>query len=212
VSISAKGKIFAKHCQYAEINSGSDTRIENQVMHSILDVGGNLWVGTEDKANGKLIGGSIKAGNNVRAGIIGASAGSHTTINFERRMLAFSAELAEIDELLQLDSAKTDELKALTTKLKKLPKNASDPSVLAKVTATYQFHAKRMGQILSEKEVAEERMQSYMGSVYVEATEKLHDGVTLTLGIFNDRSRRQYGPSRMIYKDRKIIIDAIVIT
>ena len=211
VSISAKGKVFAKHCQYAEINSGSDTRIENQLMHSILDVGGSLWVGTEDKANGKLIGGSITVGNSVSAGILGATAGSNTTISFEKCMLDFTEKLAEIEQRLQSDSAKTSELKALASKLQNLPKESAKPAVLAKVTSTYQFHATRMGQISTEKATLEEEIQTYMSSVYVEATEKLNHGVKLILGNFNERTRREYGPSRMIYKDRKILVDAIVI-
>jgi uncharacterized protein (DUF342 family) len=212
VSITAKGKLFAKHCQYAEINTGSDTRIENQLMHCLLDVGGDLWVGTEEKANGKLIGGAIKVSNSVRAGIIGATAGSNTTINFERPIVDFSAVLAEIDERFQLDSTKTDELKALMAKLKKLPKDEKNTAMLGKVTTTYQFHANRMGQILVEKDFAEEKLQDYMASVYVEATDKLHHGVELIIGKYNDRTRREYGPSRMCYKERKIIIDAITHT
>ena len=41
---------------------------------------------------------------------------------------------------------------------------------------------------------------------------KIYHGVELIIGDFNDRSRREYGPSRMIYSERKIKIDPIVNT
>jgi len=61
-----------------------------------------------------------------------------------------------------------------------------------------------------EKDTMELRLQSFMSSVMVEATDTLYEGVELFVGDFTDKSRREYGPSRMIYKDRKIIIDALI--
>ena len=209
-NISAKGNIYAKHCQYADISSDGDVRIENQLMHSILDIGGKLWVGSEEKADGKLIGGFIKAGNSVHAGIVGATAGSNTLVHFERKLAELREQLDDIETRLKNDSDKTNELKSATTKLKALPKDKANPEMLAKVVATYQFHAKRMGELLQEKQTLEQAIQDYMGSVYIEATEKLFHGVELTVGDCSDRSKREYGPSKMQFKDRKIRIEPII--
>lgn len=212
VSVNAKGNIYAKYCQYAEISCSKDVRIENQLLHSSLNIQGALKVGTEEKSNGKLIGGYIKAGTFVTAGIVGATAGSNTVIHFEHEIIKLKEQMNDIESRLKLDSAKTTELKEATNKLKKLPKDKVKPEMLAKVVSTYQFHAKRMGETLLEKEALEKTTLDYMESVYIEATEKLHHGVQLIIDSFNDRSRREYGPSKMIYRERKIIIDPIVNT
>ena len=122
VSVNAKGSIYAKYCQYAEIVCSKDVRIENQLLHSILNIQGGLKVGTEDKSNGKLIGGYIKAGTFVTAGIVGATAGSNTIIHFEQEMIKLKEQMNDIESRLKLDSTKTTELKEATNKLKKLPK------------------------------------------------------------------------------------------
>ena len=212
VNITAKGSIFAKYGQYSQITCGQDVRIENQLLHSILDIKGRLWIGKNEQADGKLIGGYTKAGTSVSAGMIGATAGSNTIVNFEHKILKFKDELHQTEELLKEESKKTDELKAAIKKLKSLPKEKAKPEILAKVVPTYQFHAKRMGEILNDKQALEEDLQEYMASVYIEATEKLYHGVELIVGDFNDRSRREYGPTKMIYKERKILIDPIVNT
>lgn len=212
VSVNAKGSIYAKYCQYAQINCGKNIRIENQLLHSLLNIHGQLKVGTEEQSNGKLIGGYIKAGTYVSAGIVGATAGSNTIIKFEHEINKLKEKMQDIESRLKFDSAKTTELKSATNKLKKLPKDKAKPEILAKVVSTYQFHAKRLGEILLEKEALETATQDYMESIYVEATEKLYHGVELIVGDFNDRSRREYGPSRMIYKERKVHIDPIVNT
>ena len=167
VNINAKGNIFAKYCQYAEINCGSDIRIENQLMHSLINVGGKLWVGSEEQANGKLIGGYIKAGASVHSGIVGATAGSNTIVNFEEKILDFQDQLEDIEKRLKVDTDKTNELKAASDKLKNLPKNKAKPEILKKVLSTYQFHAKRMGEILLEKFCHIESLISCLGGEYI---------------------------------------------
>lgn len=212
VSVNAKGSIYAKYGQYAQINAGKDVRIENQLLHSLLSINGRLKVGTEEESNGKLIGGYIKVGTYVTAGIVGATAGSNTIINFEYEINKFKEQHDDIESRAKIESDKTTELKAATNKLKKLPKDKANPEMLAKVISTYQFHAKNLGEILLEKEAHEKATLDYMEGVYVEATEKLYHGVELIVGDFHDRSRREYGPSKMIYKERKIHIDPIVHT
>ena len=212
VNINAKGNIFAKYGQYAQITCPQDVHIENQLLHSILDINGRLWIGKDDKADGKLIGGYTKAGSSVHAGIIGATAGSNTIVNFEHKVLKFKEEIHHAEELLKVESNKTNELKIAMNKLKKLPKEKSKPELLAKIVSTYQHHSIKMGEILNRKSALEEKLQTYMASVYIEATEKVYHGVELIVGDFHERSRREYGPSKMLYRERKILIDPIVNT
>lgn len=209
VSIKATGKIFAKYCQYADI-ACSNLRIENQMMHSIINVDESLWLGTEEEANGKLIAGYIKAGTSVHAGIVGATAGSTTIVAFEKKLEEFQAIIEQLDEKIDAESKKASELKAALDKLKKLPKDKINPAMLEKVTSTFRFHSNEMGKYLNEKETVDTEKNDYMASVFIEATERIYHGVQLIVGDFQDRTKREYGPSKMKYKERKIIIDPIV--
>ena len=69
VSVNAKGNLYAKYCQYAQISCSKDIRIEKQLLHSLINVNGDLKVGSEEHSNGVLIGGYIKAGKHVSAGL-----------------------------------------------------------------------------------------------------------------------------------------------
>lgn len=212
VNIHAQGNIFAKYCQYAEI-SCHKLRIENQLMHSIINVETKLWIGTEEKANGKLIAGFIRAGTSVHAGTIGATAGSSTIIKFDKKILSFKNLLNDIDSRLKIQSDKTSELQVLIKKLKTLPKDDKEKiEKLPKIISEYRFHANIMGEVLQEKENTENELQTYMASVFVEATDRFYQGVELYVGDFHDKTKREYGPSRMNYKERKIHIDPIIHT
>jgi uncharacterized protein (DUF342 family) len=211
VNIHAGGNIFAKYCQYADISCNT-LRIENQLMHSIIHVNDKVWVGSEEKPDGKLIAGYINAVNSVHAGTVGATAGSSTTITFDKRIKEFKEQLVDVDERLKIETEKTQELKTATNKLKALPKGKANPEMFKKVVSTYQFHARKMGDILLEKETIDEQIQNYMTGVYVEATDRIYHGVRLNVGDFNDRTKREYGPSKMVYYERKIHMEPIVNT
>jgi uncharacterized protein (DUF342 family) len=212
VSVNAKGNLYAKYCQYAQISCSKDIRIENQLLHSLVNVNGDLKVGSEEYSNGILIGGYIKAGKHVSAGSVGATAGSNTIISFENIINKLNDKMQDIESRIQFNNDKTTELKSASDKLKLLPKSPASTEMLSKVISTYQFHAKRMGEALFEKEAHESTVQTYMESVSVEATDKLYNGVQFILGDINERTRKEYGPSKMTYKDRKIHIDPIVNT
>jgi uncharacterized protein (DUF342 family) len=209
VNIKAEGNVFAKYSQYADITCDS-LHIEKQIMHNIVKVDKTLWVGSKDKANGKLIAGHISAGESVCAGIIGATAGSFTFITFTDKLNEYSARIADIDESIQNASDKSSALKVAVNKLKKLPKDKARPEILAKVISTYQDHIKQMDTFLFEKKSLEDILQEYMTSVYVDANEKVYHGVQVTVGEFHDKTRREYGPTRFTYKERKIHIDPLV--
>ena len=135
VNINAGGKVFAKYSQYAEISCHS-LRIENQMMHNIVNVAKTLWLGSEDKANGKLIAGHIRVGESVRAGTVGATAGSQTIISFEEKINVFLKQMTDLDLAIKSESDKAEELKLAAEKLKKLPKEKAKPEMLAKVITT----------------------------------------------------------------------------
>ncbi|MDO7086357.1 FapA family protein [Pseudocolwellia sp. AS88] len=210
-TINAVGNIFAKYCQYADITCNT-LRINNQLMHSIIDVNDKVWVGSEEKADGKLIAGYINAVNSVHAGTVGATAGSATTITFNKKIQEYRQQIIEVEEQLKIETNKTQELKVATNKIKALPKGKAPAEMIKKVVSTYQYHARKMGEILVEKEIIEAQIQTYMTEVYIEATERIYHGVKLNIGDFNERTKREHGPSKMFYLERKVHIDPIIHT
>jgi uncharacterized protein (DUF342 family) len=207
--IKAGGKVFAKYCQYADITCDS-LRIENQIMHSLVKVNKTVWVGREEKANGKLIAGYISAGQSVHAGTIGATAGSMTIITFADRMHECLAKIVEIDESVKAQSGILLGLKDAVIKLKKRSKDKEKLEIMAKIISTYRYHTKKMAEFSADKESYKEQLQEYMTSGSVEASEKVYPSVQVIIGECHDKTRREYGPSRFIYQDQKVHIEPLV--
>jgi uncharacterized protein (DUF342 family) len=49
-----------------------------------------------------------------------------------------------------------------------------------------------------------------MNNVFVEANERVYHGVQVTIGEFQEKSLREYGPSRFKYNERKVHITPLV--
>ena len=209
VNIKAGGKVYAKYSQYADIACDS-LRVEKQVMHNIIRVDKSLWVGNKDRANGKLIAGYTSAGEFVSAGIIGATAGSFTIITFSDKMNDYLQRIKQIDHAIKTETDQSNELRVAATKLKSLPKEKAKPELLTKVAANYKYHIEKITELVFEKESLDEILQEYMNNVFVEANERVYHGVQVTIGEFQEKSLREYGPSRFKYKERKVHISPLV--
>ena len=209
VNIKAGGKVYAKYSQYADITCDS-LRIEKQVMHNIIRVDKSLWVGNKDRANGKLIAGYTSAGEFVSAGIIGATAGSFTIITFSDKMNDYLQRIEQIDLAIKTETDQSNELRVAATKLKSLPKEKAKPELLSKVAANYKYHIEKITELVFEKESLDEILQEYMNNVFVEANERVYHGVQVTIGEFQEKSLREYGPSRFKYNERKVHITPLV--
>lgn len=209
VNIKAGGKVYAKYSQYADITCDS-LKIEKQIMHNIIRVDKTLWVGSQDKANGKLIAGYVSAGESVRAGVIGATAGSFTIITFSDKMNDYLEKIEIIDLAIKTETSQSLELRAAAKKLKSLPKEKAKPELLTKVVTNYKYHIDKLASLTFEKESLDEVLQEYMNNVSVEANEKVYHGVQVIVGEFQEKTRREYGPSRFSYKERKVHITPLV--
>jgi len=208
-NLKADGNIFSKYCQYADVSCKKFT-VSNQLMHSIINVTDRLWVGSEEKADGKLIAGYINAVNSVHAGTIGATAGSATTITFEHKIKEYKQKISEVDEQLKIETIKAQEVKATTQKIKSLPKGKVPPEMIKKIISTYEHHARKVNEFHIEKEIIESQVKTYMNEIVIEATERIYHGVKFNIGEFNEKTKREHGPSKMYYAQRRVHIEPII--
>lgn len=210
VTVRSGGSIFAKYAQYGELVAKFDVRIETQMLHCSVKSGRKIWVGREDKANGKLIGGYIHAGRTVHAGVIGAPAGSHVYINFQNLFSKFKEKQEMIATKAESLNANLSEVQAKMRELKKDLKTAENKKQYNKTVSIFQMISDKLGTLLNSQEMLERRLNQLMQSVFVEATEKLYQEVTMEVDGFHERSRREYGPSKMFFKERKVHIEPLI--
>ena len=203
--LKAKGNIHAKYCQYATIECENLT-IVNQIMHCLIRVKQDVWVGSPLSANGTIIAGKIKAGAMVQAGVIGASSGVTTAISFTDTTDRYKSQQKEISHASELETENGKKIEAAIAQLKALPKQKAQPKVLNKLFAQYRINIEKIMSFQDQIEAIDLLIQDYMSTVQVIVTEKLYHGVLFTIGDNKHKTQREQGPSKISYQEEKITI------
>ncbi len=133
-SIQCEGNLTAKYIEHSKVNVKGDIAIEGAVMHSCLNSGGKIEIKGK---KGLLVGGTIRAKEEVKAKTIGSPMGTKTVI-----------EVGVLPEIKEKYNALKEEVDTLSSNLRKIRQAIS---LLEKL--------KRSGNLTQEKALLFEKLE-----------------------------------------------------
>jgi len=177
----AGGDIFAKYIENAKVEAKGTVQVTQEIMHSQVDAGKSVLL--EGKQRGSIIGGKVRAGNEIRAREIGAPAGTYTRIEVGgapkiREQLATLNRLHHKD-INRLETIKK-EIATLQAKKSKEKKNFAIENE-AKLQRFIREHNKlivKLQRYNDQKEFLELRIEESLGG-YVHISHTLFQGVSV---------------------------------
>lgn len=208
--ITALGQIRAQFVQYSKLTAIGDITITKQLLHSITNTQGKLTVNDGFNRRGDIVGGSVNANNGINVVSIGATSGTKTEV--------YCAMQA--DEIREQVQARSQELKnlveedeSLWIKINNLPPKEEwkhDHSVVTEIKEMLyeknRFNQQRVNDE-SELQQLQLKLDQYFQVHNIEVGKCIFDNVALHIGSASTVTQREYGPCRVIYKDKKIDFD-----
>lgn len=191
--ISAQGDIFCNMAQYTELECKGNIYATKYLMHCAVDAH-SVLVGTEEKINGKIVGGYYQLAQNLSCGQLGSPSNGVVVVKLNRQLnpiieqqLLLRAQVTEAKALM-------DELKEQIDSQKKLLAGQADPQL---VMFEQEFIAQRqLGmKLLEELRELEAQRQQILQTLEVKVTQQLFAAVEVHFANESVRSRREYGPS-----------------
>ncbi|MCK4573062.1 MAG: DUF342 domain-containing protein [candidate division Zixibacteria bacterium] len=178
----AGGDVVVKFAEGQRIESGGNIEIGGEIINCQVVAGGNVHV---KGRKGKIVGGEVKAHKEIRAGVLGSSAGTATVL-----AVAYDAELmgrytANIKETerLQADGAK---IKDVMVKLYRMQMDgklsAEQEAALAKLEKFNKDLPQNLENLAGEKVDIEDQLARLEGARIV-AEEKIYPGVKAQFGL-----------------------------
>lgn len=192
--IKAQGDIYCNMAQYSAIECQGHLQATKYLMHCAVDAH-TVVVGTEDKVNGKVVGGSYQLAQQLSCGQLGSPSSGVVVIKLNR-------QLEPIVEQQSLLRAQVSEAKALMDELKE--QIDSQKKLLAGKPADPQLQMfeqeflqqRQLGMtLLAELRELEAQRQQILQSLEVKVTQQLFSAVEVHFAQESVRSRREYGPS-----------------
>ena len=207
--VQAKGEIHSKYAQYAHLVCGGKLQLTVQALHCLTRAP-EVWVGRDDKADGKVIGGHYTLLRHLTTGVLGAPAGSPLLIQFPQATAEIDEKIHKVNEQLEQLSAQLPAAKKAVDEVKKLPKSAERAQKLEQAVSHYQKVYNRFGQLNVQKENLQKERTALMESLYVRAFERVYAGVRVEIGNDAYRTTREHGPSTIQFYERKVHVDPLM--
>lgn len=199
-TIKAQGDIYCNMAQYSAIQCQGHLHATKYLMHCAVDAH-TVLVGTDDKINGKVVGGAYQLAQQLSCGQLGSPSSGVVVIKLNR-------QLEPIIEQQSLLRAQVGEAKALMDELKE--QIDSQKKLLAGKPADPQLQMfeqeflqqRQLGMtLLAELRELEAQRQQILQSLAVKVTQQLFSAVEVQFGKESVRSRREYGPSMVKIAD-----------
>ncbi|GGW50415.1 DUF342 domain-containing protein [Alishewanella tabrizica] len=191
--LKAKGNIHCNMAQYSALNCDGHIYASKYLMHCFVNAHAVL-AGTEDKINGKVVGGHYYLAKSLHCGQLGSPSNGAVMIKLNRLL----DPLVEQQALLrtQVSEAKDllADLKQHIEGQKKLQTGQVDPQMqMFEIEFVEQQKLAKM--LLAELRALEAKRQELLLTLEVKATQQVFSAVDIQFGHETVRSRREYGPS-----------------
>lgn len=198
--LKAKGDIQCNLAQYARLSSDGNVYINKQIMHCAV-AAAKVYAGPEDNPNGKVIGGYFYLDYGIYTGNLGAPSSSNILIELNRLI----DPIAEKQDVLRVSiaAAKKDmqDIREQLEKLKKIEGNAQIENRRLELTAEFEEHKSVALALIEDVKQLEVQRQEKLAAAMIVARQQLFSAVEVHFGKDQIRSRREYGPSKILLVD-----------
>ncbi|RRJ19785.1 DUF342 domain-containing protein [Rheinheimera mesophila] len=204
----AKGHIHCTLAQYAALKCEGRLTVSKQLLHCQVEAD-SVLAGTEEKANGKIVGGRYYLGNGLRCGNLGAPSGSLLQIILNKQMDPLIEKQTVLRASLASLKAEMELVKQHVEQLKQMEKSAAVQEQMAAMVEEFEEHRSIAAAFIADIKQLEEQRRQLLLSVCVEVTQQLFAGVESSFGNEVLRTKKEYGPSRIRLSEQGVVVEAL---
>jgi len=201
-NIIAGGNINIHHAQFVNLIANGDINISNYASHCKLCSSKSLWVGREDRADGKIVTCDILVGTSVSGGTFGSRSGCHMAINFNDSFKGLDQTYKALNERKHLYLAKIRKIKYLLAQLESRDEDCSDK--IARLKKTLVRYLEAVDKLVKVIEAKNNKLSLHRNDIVVNATQAILAGVEICIEKKHFMCKRDYGPSKITYLDNEI--------
>ena len=198
--LKAKGDIQCNIAQYARLTCDGNVYVNKQMMHCAV-AAAKVYAGPEDNPNGKLIGGYFYLDYGIFTGNLGAPSSSNVLVELNRQI----DPIAEKQDVLRasITAAKNDmqDIREQLEKLKKIEGNAQIELRRQELQSDFDEHKSVALALIEDVKQLEQQRKEKLAATVIVVRQQLFAAVEVHFGKDLIRSRREYGPSKVLLVD-----------
>lgn len=204
--LKAQGDIECNIAQYARLNANGNIYVKKQIMHCAV-AAGKVYAGPEDNPTGKIIGGYFYLDYGIYTGNLGAPSSSNIYIELNR----LTDPIVEKQDVLRASvaAAKKDmlEIREQLEKLKKIEGNAQIEERRQELQNEFDEHKTVALALIEDVKALEIQRKEKLEQALIVVRQQLFSAVEVHFDKDIIRSRREYGPSKILLVEGRASIE-----
>jgi uncharacterized protein (DUF342 family) len=204
--LKAQGDIECNIAQYARLSANGNIYVKKQIMHCAVSAA-KVYAGPEDNPNGKVIGGYYYLDYGIHTGNLGAPSSSSIYIELNR----LTDPIVEKQEVLRasIAAAKKDmlDIREQLEKLKKIEGNAQIELRRQELQGEFDDNKTVALALIDDVKALEVQRKEKLEQALIVAHQQLFAAVEVHFDKDIIRSRREYGPSKILLVDGSVSIE-----
>jgi uncharacterized protein (DUF342 family) len=203
--IQAGGDIVIKFAEGQRLSSGGNIYVGGELVNCHLLAKGNIWVKGK---KGKIVGGEIRAGKEIRAAVIGSDAGTATNL--------FVAYDHELMQKYWVCLKETNRLKADHERIKEAlyglyrlqldgKLTADKGAALQKLEEFQNEYPRNLEALQKEKSTIEEKMREYRDARII-VEDRLYPGVKAYFGVVYREILEESGTCKLVLEGTQVLM------
>ena len=202
--VQSEGSVIANFSQYSSINCKEDLIIQTQLVHCDVACSGNIEVHNESKNKGTIFGGNIATEGRICTAILGTEAGGKTNIEITGAHTQLMNEKDTMTTALNEQKFKLKNLFVAQRKLDSLPESEQKQILDFRLVETKENIKTQIANLDSALNTNKYNLQECKETNQVIVTQKLQQGVTISISDEKYRSDQSYGPTEVSIVKGKI--------
>jgi uncharacterized protein (DUF342 family) len=206
--VRAKGHVNCNLAQYSSIQCEGRLTVAKQLLHCQVEAD-SVLAGSEEKANGKIVGGRFYLGNGLRCGNLGAPSGSLLQILLNRHIDPLLEKQQVLRSSLAGLKAEMELVRQHVDQLKQMEKSPAVQEQMCALVEEFEQHRHLAASFIADIKQLDEQRRQLLLSVCVEATQQLFAGVETSFGNEVLKTKKEYGPSRLRLSEQGVVVESL---
>ncbi|SNY46382.1 hypothetical protein SAMN06297280_1089 [Arsukibacterium tuosuense] len=198
--LKAVGDIQCNLAQYSRISCGGNLYVSKQLMHCAVEAA-IVYAGPEDNPNGKLVGGYFYLDLGLFCGNLGAPSSSAVLVKLNRQLDPIVEKQEVLRASVAAERTEMEELRQQLEKLKKIEGNAQIEMRRLELVAKFEEHRELAVSLINDIKILEAQRQEKLAELLIVVRQQLFSAVEIHFGKEQVKSRREYGPSKVVLVD-----------
>ncbi|OUR62168.1 hypothetical protein A9Q74_06905 [Colwellia sp. 39_35_sub15_T18] len=207
VTLLADGNINANFIQYANIRAKGDINVVQYIAQSQVTLNGNLWVGKEGKADGKVFGCYVQAGKSIHVGTLGSPSSSTVSVDFNHLIDALAEVRQKIQAKAECTLEKTQKIGKLIAQIENKEIDRAD--LLTRLNAELKKYLPLLDKLNNMGCAHEKHLELHLNEIDVIVTHAILSGAEIVIADGILAFKREYGPSKIKYIENKVLLEPI---